>query len=175
MPDRPVPALRNAPWVGVVGPGTVGTGATPAVESAAEAVGRGLAEAGAVVVCGGLGGVMAATCRGAASAGGTTVGILPGPDRGEANPWVTVPLPTGLGEARNALVVRAADVLVALGGGWGTLSEIALALRTGRPVVGLGTWLLEPPGEAAGPGVEEVGDPVEAVRRALALAGSNHV
>lgn len=170
------------PWVGVVGPGTARTGASPTVESAAEEVGRGLAEAGAVVVCGGLGGVMAAACRGAVAAGGTTVGILPGADRGEANPWVTVPLPTGLGEARNALVVRAADVLVALGGGWGTLSEIALALRTGRAVVGLDTWRVEPPAGGAErriepgiepaiePAIEVVQDAGEAVRRALLFA-----
>jgi uncharacterized protein (TIGR00725 family) len=127
------------PWVAVVGPGDLDRGPELAT---AEAVGRGLAEAGAVVVCGGLEGAMAAVCRGAADAGGTTVGLLPGLDRTAANPWVTVALPTGLGEARNALVVRAADVVVAVGGGYGTLSEIALALRTGTPVVGVGTWEL---------------------------------
>ncbi len=85
---------------------------------------------------------MEAACRGAKSEGGGTVGILPGTDRSDANPWVDVAIPTGLGEARNALVVRAADVLIAVGGEYGTLSEIALALKTGKPVVGLDTWEL---------------------------------
>jgi uncharacterized protein (TIGR00725 family) len=109
----------------------------------AEAVGRELASRGCVVVCGGLGGVMEAACRGAKQAGGTTVGILPGSDRRAANRWVDVALATGLGEARNALVVRAADALVAVGGGFGTLSEIALALKAGKRVVGLDTWRVE--------------------------------
>ena len=107
----------------------------------AETLGRLLAEAGAVVVCGGGAGVMAAVCRGARAAGGTTVGLLPGPDR-QANPHLSVSLPTGLGEGRNVLLVRASDALVAVGGGFGTLSEVALALRTGVPVVGLATWSL---------------------------------
>jgi uncharacterized protein (TIGR00725 family) len=157
------------PYVAVVGTGDVIDGSPEA--DAAEAVGRGLAEAGAVVVCGGLGGVMAAACRGAASAGGTTVGILPGSSRAEANPWLTVALPTGLGEARNALVVRSVDVLVAVGGGYGTLSEIGLALRTGTPVVGLGTWELARAGEPD-TGIDRVASPEEAVRRALELAVS---
>jgi uncharacterized protein (TIGR00725 family) len=156
-----------SPYVAVVGAGDVIDGSPEA--DAAEAVGRALAEAGAVVVCGGLGGVMAAACRGAASAGGTTVGILPGSSRADANPWLTVALPTGLGEARNALVVRTVDVLVAVGGGYGTLSEIGLALRTGTPVVGLGTWELIRAGEPD-TGIERVASPEDAVRLALALA-----
>jgi uncharacterized protein (TIGR00725 family) len=128
----------------------------------AEAVGRGLASAGAVVVCGGLGGVMEAACRGARGAGGTTVGILPGSDRGAANEYVDVAIATGLGEARNALVVRAADALVAVGGEYGTLSEIALALKTGTPVVGLGSWEID--------GLVRVATAEEAVQRALAAA-----
>ena len=154
-------------YVAVVGAGDALDGSPEA--EAAEAVGRALAEAGAVVVCGGLGGVMAAACRGASGAGGTTVGILPGSSRDDANPWVTIALPTGLGEARNALVVRAVDVLVAVGGGYGTLSEIGLALRTGTPVVGFGTWELARGGERD-PGIERVASAEEAVRRALALA-----
>jgi uncharacterized protein (TIGR00725 family) len=86
---------------------------------------------------------MGAACRGAKSAGGTTLGILPGLDRGDANPYVDVALPTGFGEARNALVVRAADAIVAIAGGYGTLSEIALALKGGKPVVTLGSWAIE--------------------------------
>ena len=156
-------------YVAVVGAGDALDGSPEA--DAAEVVGRLLAEAGAVVVCGGLGGVMASACRGAAGAGGTTVGILPGSSRTDANPWVAVAVPTGLGEARNALVVRAVDAVVAVGGGYGTLSEIGLALRTGTPVVGLGTWELARRGEPD-PGVERVGSAEEAVRRALELAVS---
>ncbi|HEX5619347.1 MAG TPA: TIGR00725 family protein [Solirubrobacteraceae bacterium] len=137
-------------WIAVVGPGSVASpdlaaalpelGATPAVLAAAEEVGAAVAEADCGLVCGGLGGVMEAACRGARSRGGLTLGLLPGLDREEANGWVVVAVATGLGEARNALVVRAADAVIAIGGGWGTLSEIALALKTGVPVVGLATW-----------------------------------
>ena len=126
----------------------VGSGEAPQPElDVAEAVGRGVAARGGVVVCGGLGGVMEAACRGAKGAGGTTVGILPGFDRTTANEFVDVVIATGLGEARNAVVVRAADAIVAVGGSWGTLSEIAFALRTGTPVVGVGTWELRRDGE----------------------------
>jgi uncharacterized protein (TIGR00725 family) len=121
----------------------------------AEQVGRRIAEAGAVVVCGGLGGVMEAACRGARAVGGTTIGILPGSDRFEANDSVDVAIATGIGEARNAVVVATADALLAVGGEFGTLSEIALALKAGTPVIGLDTW------ELARRGV-----PVEGVRRA---------
>jgi len=100
-------------------------------------VGRLLAEQGAVLLCGGLGGVMEAAARGAKEAGGLTVGILPGADATQANPYVEVPLATGMGEMRNALIVRAAQAVIAIGGGWGTLSEIALAQRIQTPVVGL--------------------------------------
>jgi uncharacterized protein (TIGR00725 family) len=126
----------------------------------AEAVGRELAARGAVVVCGGLGGVMEAACRGAKEAGGRTVGILPGTDRAAANAFVDVAIPSGLGEARNALVVRAADALIAVGGGYGTLSEIALALKAGKRVVGLDSWDIE--------GVVAAADPQAAVAAVLA-------
>jgi uncharacterized protein (TIGR00725 family) len=122
--------------VAVVGPGSAGEEQVAAAEEA----GRLIAERGALLVCGGLGGVMEAACRGARSAGGTTLGLLPGDDRGDANPFVDIALPTGLGEGRNALVVRAADAVLSIGGGYGTLSEIALALRAGKPVIGIGTW-----------------------------------
>ena len=125
----------------------------------AEEVGRLLARRGAVVVCGGLGGVMEAACRGARGEGGAALGILPGLDRGAANPFVSVAVATGLGEARNALVVRAADALIAVGGAYGTLSEIALALTAGKPVIGLGTWEID--------GVERVEGPEAAVKMAL--------
>jgi uncharacterized protein (TIGR00725 family) len=139
-------------YVAVVGPGD----ASPAEIAAAEVIGRGIADARHVLVCGGLGGVMAAACRGAAEAGGLTVGLLPGSDRGTANQWVRVAIPTGLGELRNGLVVRAADVVVAVGGAYGTLSEVALALKTGVPVIGLGTWEIE--------GVHAVDSPESALR-----------
>jgi uncharacterized protein (TIGR00725 family) len=109
----------------------------------AEEAGRLLAEAGAIVVTGGRSGVMEAASKGAREAGGTTLGILPDADRSLANPWLTVAVPTGMGEARNALVVRAADGVIAVGGEWGTLSEIALARKTGKPVVALESWELE--------------------------------
>ena len=147
MPTR----IAERPHVAVVG----GGGAPLEELSAAEEVGRRLAAAGAVVVCGGLGGVMEAACRGAKEGGGTTVGILPGMDRRDANPYVDVAIPTGMGEARNALVVRASESMVAVGGEFGTLSEIALALKAGRPVIGLGSWELS-----------KGGHPVAAIRAA---------
>jgi len=144
--------------------------ASPDDERAAVQIGRLLAEAGCTVVCGGLGGVMAAACRGARAAGGTTVGILPGDDPAEANEWVSVAIPTGLGEARNALVVRAADALIAVGGEFGTLSEIALALKLGKPVIGLGTWRLERNGMSVDP-IVRADDATHAVRLALERLG----
>ena len=144
-----------------------GSGEAPAADlDAAERVGRALAERGAVVVCGGRGGVMEAACRGAKEGGGTTVGILPGHDRADANPYLGVAVPTGLGEARNALVVRAADALIAVGGAWGTLSEIALAKRAGKRVVGIGTWELALGGRPVD-GIVAATDPEEAVELAL--------
>ncbi|MFN2609166.1 MAG: TIGR00725 family protein, partial [Acidimicrobiales bacterium] len=109
---------------------------------------------------------------GARAEGGLTVGILPGTDRVDANPFVDVAVPTGLGEGRNVVVVRAADALVAVAGGYGTLSEVALALRLGTPVVGLGTWRLSSPagGDEPDP-VVRIDDPDEAAARAVALAG----
>ena len=136
----------------------------------AEALGRYLAEAGAIVVCGGGTGLMTAVCRGAREAGGQTVGLLPGSERDTGNPYLSVALPTALGEGRNVLLVRASDALVAVGGGFGTLSEIALALRIGVPVVGLATWgltLSEQPVDA----FPVVGSAEEAARLATEAAG----
>jgi len=138
------------------------------VAAQAEAVGREIARRGAVLVCGGRGGVMEAACRGAKAEGGTTVGILPGPDRGAANPYVDVPIVTGLGEARNAVVVRAADAVIAISGGYGTLSEIGLAFKMGRPVVGLDTWELYQGGRPVG-AVQAAEGPAQAVELAWAL------
>jgi uncharacterized protein (TIGR00725 family) len=122
-------------YVAVVGPGD---GASTNDLAAAQAVGRLLAEAGTVVLTGGLAGVMAAATDGANEAGGLTVALLPGTDRSVSS--ATVVIPTGLGELRNGLLVRAADAVIAIGGSWGTLSEIALAQRTGVPVICLGGW-----------------------------------
>ena len=134
-------------------------------------VGRALGRRGAVLVCGGLGGVMEAACRGAREQGGTTVGLLPGLDRRAANEHVDVALATGLGEARNALVVRAVDAVIAVGGEFGTLSEIALALKAGTPVVGVGTWELAREGRPVDP-IERAEGGEQAVERALALIGT---
>jgi uncharacterized protein (TIGR00725 family) len=154
-------------YVAVCGPGA----ATLEEAAAAEEVGRRLAEAGAVVVCGGLGGVMDAAARGAGRAGGLSIGILPGSTRIEASRHLTVAVPTGMGEARNALVVRAADAIIAIAGEFGTLSEIALALKLGKPVVGLGTWHLSREEGASDDPIVRAGTPEEAVTRALDLTG----
>lgn len=153
------PSLGRCPYVAVVGPGDAPEAGDLVRDG--EAIGRGLAEANAIVVCGGLGGVMAAACRGVAAAGGTSVGLLPGTDRADANPWLSLALPTGLGEGRNACLVAAADAVVAVGGGFGTLSEIALALRAGVPVVGLHSWDIE--------GMSQAGSPADAVNLVLSL------
>ncbi|HWC72891.1 MAG TPA: TIGR00725 family protein, partial [Gemmatimonadales bacterium] len=121
------------PLIAVIGGGTCTTDEL----AIADETGRLLAERGAILVCGGLGGVMEAAAQGAKSNGGITVGILPGTDAAAANPYIDVPLATGLGEMRNFLIVRVAQALIAIGGGVGTLSEIALAQRTQKPVIGL--------------------------------------
>jgi uncharacterized protein (TIGR00725 family) len=154
---------RPGPCIAVIGPGR---DAGEAELAQAEEAGAAIADAGATLICGGLGGVMEAACRGARSRGGFTVGLLPGTDREDANGWVVLALPTGLGEARNALIVRAADAVVAIGGGWGTLSEIAFALRAGVPVLGVGTWELARGGEQVA-GVRAVDDAATAVAEAL--------
>lgn len=136
----------------------------------AEVVGEALALAGETLVCGGRGGVMAAACRGAKRGGGTTIGILPGSDAAEANQWVDHAIPTGLGEARNALVVASGAAVIAVGGGFGTLSEIALALKRGKTVVALKSWTLESERLARFGGVGRylvAGDADEAVTLAL--------
>jgi uncharacterized protein (TIGR00725 family) len=145
--------------VAVIGSGAEG-------EGRAEEVGRLLGEAGCVVVCGGRGEVMAAAARGAKSAGGTTVGILPGESRDEANEWIDYAVATGVGHARNLAVVASADAVIAVGGRWGTLAEIGFARVLGRPVV-----VLEPGWEVAGEGVHRASDPGAAVELAVRLAG----
>jgi uncharacterized protein (TIGR00725 family) len=139
---KPAPARLH---LGVVGEGVC----SRRVAALAERVGRAIAEAGAVLLCGGLGGVMEAAARGAARSGGVVVGVLPGFEARDANRWVGVPIVTGMDQARNVILVRSSDAVIAVGGRYGTLPEIALALKLGRPVVGLGTWRLAQP-EAAG-------------------------
>ena len=155
-------AETRAPYVVVCGSGQ----ATTEEVAWAEEVGRLVADAGAVLVCGGLGGVMDAAARGCEAGGGLSIGILPGEHRDPASPHLTVSIPTGLGEARNALVVRAADAVIAIGGEFGTLSEIALALKAGTPVVGLHTWELAKAGSLVH-AIVETETPQEAVRAAL--------
>jgi len=129
---------HDTPYVAVIG----ASNATEWELDTAEALGHLLAEAGCVLVCGGLGGVMNAAARGAEAGGGISIGILPHDDRQLASRHLTVAIATGFGEARNAIVARSADAVVAVGGEFGTLSEIALALKMGTPVIGVGTWEL---------------------------------
>ncbi len=134
----------------------------------AREVGFGLAKRGTILICGGLGGVMAAACQGARSADGITVGILPGTDPSDANPHVQIPIATGIGHARNIAVVKSARAVIAIGGGYGTLSEIAYALQSDIPVVGIDTWSLARSGHPDG-AIIPVADAAEAVRLALDL------
>ncbi len=142
---------------------------SPELAGMAEAVGAEIAAAGAILVCGGLGGAMEAACRGARGRGGVTIGILPGTRHRDANRFVTYPIPTGLGHARNLLVARSAHALIAIGGKYGTLSEIAFAKIESIPVIGLQSWELTRPGfdETA---IQRATDAKEAVAMALAAA-----
>ncbi len=126
----------------------------------AEKVGRLLARKGAVLVCGGMGGIMEAACRGAVGEGGLTIGILPGDDISAANPYVKLPIATGMGIGRNIIIVRTARAIIAINGKYGTLSEIAYALQLGKPVFALSPWVEVP-------GIRRVATPEEAVDAAL--------
>ncbi|MBN1283866.1 MAG: TIGR00725 family protein [Anaerolineae bacterium] len=148
-----------------------GAECTPSEEMQAAMVGRMVAVHGATLICGGRGGVMEAACGGARAGGGLTVGVLPGNTRDEANPYVDVPIVTGMGDARNAIIINSADAVIAVGGGYGTLSEIAFALKRDVPVVGLSTW------SAAGARQDElpiiqVGSAEEAVKTVIAMLES---
>jgi len=158
------PGAQRAPYIAVVGP------AEPDAETYEVAVeaGRLIAESGAVVVCGGLAGVMEAAARGASEAGGSSLGILPGADRAQANRYITLAVATGLGELRNALLVRCSDAVLAVGGSWGTLSEVALAQRLGRPVVSLRGWSVVGPDGAAVAGIVTAESAAEAVDALIA-------
>lgn len=146
----------NQPLIAVIG----GSTSSEADYACAEAVGRLIAENGGVVVCGGGSGVMAAACKGAKSAGGMAIGILPGSDIREANPYVTVPIATGMGIGRNIVIIRTAQAVIAVDGKYGTLSEIAYALQLEKPVFSLNSW-----NEI--PGVQMVATPEAAVKKAL--------
>lgn len=148
--------MQRLLYVGVIGAGSC----SDKVYELAREVGHEVGRREWVLICGGLGGVMEAAARGCVEAGGQTVGILPGLDRALANPFITVAISTGLGEARNVMVVRASDVLIAIAGGYGTLSEIGLALKTGKRVIGLETW---PDIQ----GIEYVSSPSEAIQEII--------
>ncbi|HET7645024.1 MAG TPA: TIGR00725 family protein [Candidatus Limnocylindria bacterium] len=168
MTDRPAP--QRPPYVAVIGDGDPRGPDAHRMLEWAEEVGQHLARGGAVVVTGGLGGVMRAASRGAVGAGGETIGLLPGADAAEANEYVRTPIATGLGVVRNLVVVTAADAVVAVGGRHGTLSEMGLALRMGRHVVALSSWRIESEHRLGGPRVHRVRDPREAAELALRLA-----
>jgi len=149
-------------FIAVIG----GSECSPREAKLAEEVGRELARQGVILVCGGLGGIMEAACKGASSEGGVTIGILPGGSRQAANPYVQIPIVTGLGEARNVVVVKSAQAIIAIGGGYGTLSEIGHALRNGIPVIGLNTWSLSR-NDQSDNSIILAQDPVEAVKKAV--------
>ena len=157
-------AAKVGPYIAVCGPAD----ATEEEIEWAEEIGRLIAEAGAILVCGGLGGVMDAAAHGARRAGGKTVGLLPGDTRAGASKYLSVAIPTGLGEGRNALVVRAADAVIAVSGEFGTLSEIAFALKAGKPVIGLHTWHLEKSGKKVSV-IHRARTPADAVELTLKL------
>jgi uncharacterized protein (TIGR00725 family) len=142
---------------------------SPEEAKLAETVGELLAQQGVTIICGGLTGVMEAVCRGAKSKGGLTVGILPGQDSSMANPWVDIPVVTGIGEARNVAVVKSAQAVIAIGGRYGTLSEIAYALKSRIPIIGLNTWSLSQNGREAD-SIIRVRSAAEAVNKAISLA-----
>jgi hypothetical protein len=155
---------NNKKFIAVIG----GSQASRKEIRLAEEVGSELAKKGATLVCGGLGGVMEAACRGASSEGGTTIGILPGENRQAANSYVQIPIVTGMGYARNVAVVKSAQAVIAIGGSYGTLSEIGHALQSGIPVIGLNTWSLSKNGKLDS-SIIPAENPVEAVEKALEL------
>jgi len=157
--------LKNKKFIAVIG----GSQCSPQEAELAEAVGREIARQDAILVCGGMGGVMEATCKGAQSEGGITIGILPGESRHLANPYVQVPIVTSIGYARNVIVVKSAQAVIAIGGNYGTLSEISHALQNGIPVIGLNTWSLSRNGQPDN-SIVLAQNPTEAVNKALNLA-----
>jgi uncharacterized protein (TIGR00725 family) len=158
--------LNKNKFIAVIG----GSQATASELKAAELVGREIARGGAALVCGGLGGVMEAACRGASEEGGMTIGILSGDNRNAANEFVKIPIVTGMGYARNVAVVKSAQAVIAIGGSYGTLSEIGHALQSGLPVIGLDTWSISRKGKDKSP-IIEAKTPAEAVEKALEMIG----
>lgn len=152
--------------IGVIG----GADVSSEIREQAFDVGRRIAESGAILVCGGLGGVMEAACRGARSVNGLTIGVLPGNDTAAANPYVTAPVATAMGIARNAIIVRTAEVLIAVDGSYGTLSEIAIALNLGKTVIQLQSWQLERAGDVDPALYLTAETPADAVEKAVAVA-----
>lgn len=168
---RMVEKVSRRVIVGVMG----GAHCDPATYEEARHVGRLIAERGAVLLCGGMGGVMEAAARGAVEAGGLTLGILPGGNAWESppNPYIQIAIFTGLSEARNVINVRSSDVVIAIAGGYGTLSEIALALKVGKPVVLLHSWRFESPSPEAEGVVRVAQTPEEAVALAFELISAS--
>jgi uncharacterized protein (TIGR00725 family) len=160
MPKKPK-------FIAVIG----GSRCSPEEAELAEAVGREIARKGAILVCGGMGGIMEAACRGAHTEGGVTIGILPGESCRMANPYVQIPIVTGIGYARNVIVVKSAQAVIAIGGNYGTLSEISHALQSNIPVIGLNTWSLSREGQTDS-SIILAQNPAEAVAKALNLATS---
>jgi len=157
--------INNKRFIAVIGGGQC----SKAEAKLAEEVGRELARQGVILVCGGLGGVMEAACKGASSQGGITIGILPGDSRQAANRYVQIPIVTGIGYARNVAVVKSAQAVIAVGGSYGTLSEISHALQSGIPVIGLNTWALSRNSQQDN-SIIPAQNPTEAVNKALELA-----
>lgn len=157
--------MTNKKFIAVIG----GSQCSSQEAKLAEEVGREIARQDAIVVCGGLGGVMEATCKGAQSEGGVTIGILPGDNRQLANSYVQIPIVTGIGYARNAMVVKSAQAVIAIGGSYGTLSEISYALQSGIPVIGFNTWEISRNGQPDN-SIILAQNPTEAVSKALNLA-----
>ncbi|GAB4332132.1 MAG: TIGR00725 family protein [Calditrichia bacterium] len=143
--------------IGVIG----GNECTPEIADQAEKMGALIALQGHLLVCGGGGGVMLAAAKGCVLAGGTTLGILPGTNKAEANPYISIPIVTGMGIGRNVIIARTADVLVAIDGKYGTLSEIAYGLQLGKPVIALNSWAI--------PGVQTFSSVEEAFRRIMEI------
>ncbi len=156
----PIGGNKKDLYIGVIGAGQC----NHEIEILAEQVGRAIAEEGAVLVCGGLGGVMKAAAKGAKAAGGRTLGILPGDDKNKANEYMDIAVATGIGEARNIVIIKTADAVVALPGRYGTLSEMAFCMKIGRPLVSLSDWDISDE-------IERFTDPAKAVQRAVQLAG----
>jgi hypothetical protein len=152
--------MRSVKIIGVIG----GASCTREIEKIAFRVGQEIARRGAILICGGLSGVMEAACKGAKNGGGTTVGVLPGKNRRTANPYVDIPIVTGMDIARNVILVRSSDAVIAIDGRYGTLSEIVIAFSLGVPVIGLKTWEITIP-------IKEAETPEQAVEMAMRLAG----